>query len=675
MKINDIANFIALLLGAGTFFLILRKLSFGKKAYLYVLLLLPALFFSTYMLTDAVTTDEGMYIPAFSDVNGIEPGTVNWGKASFQYRVTQIAIAPFARLAASFDGGVGTNIPYIVYKDLHWLLYFNIAICILYIWGKYIFDIDRSSGKYRIAILGMSYILIGLPVTCLILKVCNYDAGSVYFATLAISLTLAAEKQKDLKYARWGGIIATLGCLEKWVGFIYLIICIAGTAYLAISFSKRRKILCVLKEVFIGFGLSVVICFTSFLVLRIVQGQGMIEMNVGAMLFPVIYMVGVLVSKAPYMDTDITYYDHEVLAWLMIAFCLILFTVVLFCLLRLIESKIRCKNQSFLTIFISACLLTFVVSGIIGCFVLHRKVYPLVEFPQDVYMSATLFNGVSYFYGAKTKAGHIIADLCFSNAALMASLPTIVGGVLLVSAVTLTKSGGCKFSFLTKSYYAISLILVPFFTLSGQPACARYFGVSIILMCLCSIYLLANMGGANNENIVRFPISTRGMCFLILVCLAFYTVEMSINLPIYNCFSPLWLVRDSEFYDTIRQGEWDAGEAMAWGEELAVSGKYLEEYVEELGLDVRNITIVTNYGINWYSNPGFNIIFFNDFFNQPDRNYENTYFILAKFKLYRSAIPEYIEEMEPIYRIRIKGETTAWIYAGNQLRDYYERTE
>lgn len=63
---------------------------------------------------------------------------------------------------------------------------------------------------------------------------------------------------------------------------------------------------------------------------------------------------------------------------------------------------------------------------------------------------------------------------------------------------------------------------------------------------------------------------------------------------------------------------------------------------------------------------------FSTFLELDEKNYQNMYFVFVKFKLYRSAIPEYIYDEEPIYVVKIRGENVAWIYNAEQIQPYLE---
>ena len=147
-----------------------------------------------------------------------------------------------------------------------------------------------------------------------------------------------------------------------------------------------------------------------------------------------------------------------------------------------------------------------------------------------------------------------------------------------------------------------------------------------------------------------------------------YLVEMALYVPNVKAFSPLWLVRSNEWKTSIRTGEWAAGEAMLWGEDLAVAGRKIQKIVEREGVDYPEVTIYSNYGREWIDNPGFYIKS-----TRTDEELvfsERTYFSLSKFYLYRKEIPPFIYEVEPIETISFKGEVAVWIYRGDQLADY-----
>ncbi len=664
MNICDVANLIALICGTILVFFLFKKLNFERKAPLYTLLTIPFLFFNTFFLCDALTADEQSYIPAFGDMGNIEPGSVIWNKGSLQYRATQIAIGFPLRVLRKIIRGIDDNTVNVVYKVIHWLLFFLIALVIVYLWSKYITSISSGTLVYRLFVETIVVVMTGLPVACLILKVANYDAGNIYFAILGISLVIVSEKKNNIWIARIGVFSATLGCIEKWTSLIYLLLVIAFTVFLEMKRSTKMKFLYFIKELIIGLSISVLICFSSLFLIRVIQGKGFIDFTPGIALFPLTFMISVFLGKGVYDAGHLDIYQNGLIMYLLVFILLICFTSICTFFVSMLEKKMANSETGVVRPVIGLFGVVFVLTGILGAFFLHRFSYPFVPFPEGIYEPRPSGNHISYFYGAKTIFGHYLADFSFTNAVAVVSLPSVIMlAILGVGGVTLFKN---KVSNGIRDYvWGISFILFPIFTIAGQSACARYFGVSIMIICLCTV----------NE---LFFILEKRECKEIIVKIScaiafvFCIMELSINLPLYNVFSPVWLIRSDSFRNEVRTGEWDAGEAMTWGEDLAIAGKWIERYAKKNGIDINNTVILSNYGINWYSNPGFKIIPYDStyFSTENDWEYDRLFFVFTKFKLFRKPTPEYIIEVEPLKRIKIKGETIVWIYTAEQLKEY-----
>ena len=209
----------------------LYKSGYKQYTYVYMLISLPVLFFCINMLDEAVTVDEMQYMKAFIDISGMQQGSYIWNKATYQYRLTQMVMGTIFRIQNWIYPELTDNVSLIIYKMIHWLMYYLVALFTAFVWGSKILSIDKDSQRYRISSICILYVLIGMPISCLIMKVCNYDAGNVYFAIAGFSLTIAAEKQKNPRLAFWGAVVAVFGCMEKWGCLIYWCICVSFYAF------------------------------------------------------------------------------------------------------------------------------------------------------------------------------------------------------------------------------------------------------------------------------------------------------------------------------------------------------------------------------------------------------------------------------------------------------------
>lgn len=661
-------NVLAAIVGLACVYFLYRRLGYGNKAFLYTILTAPAVFFNTYYLADTVSQDEAGYLPVYGNMAAMEVGSHIWQKASYSYRMTQMVFGTVCRVIRGIHPLIEDNTVNVLYKFSHWFFFFILVSVIAYIWGKSIIESGKDTLIYRMTNLGIIYCLFGLPVTCFIMKMCNYDASHVYFSILAFSILIVAEKKNNIKLACAGAVLATFACMEKWTSLIFYIIAAAMAVYLMIRNSNEKK------RYFKAFMLipilmicSAGICILSFLYIRLLSGNLTTDINIGAMLFPMFYMIRVFAGKREMVFLDLGYYDHDFLPYMLLEMILIVITAALFCLLAFLNEKIKTKTCSFISLTTAALGFTVVLSGMAGAYLLKRYGYPYIEYPEGIYQPGKLFNAVAYFYGAKTLIGHTIMNIIFANAVVVTAFPTAALIIFIIALFLQIRHK--QNSFFLHSLFIIAFLLIPMFTLAGMPAQPRYFGVSILLIMLCSVYCVASFCKelfVKNRN--RLAIGKS----LVVCAIVVYGIEMLMNLPIYNCFSPIWLVRSKTFKETVRQGEWDVAEAMTCGEDLALAGKMIQDHVEEKGIEPDHVTIVSNYGAGWFTNPGYHVEAYQKWLNQPDKVCdENTYLVFAKVMLFRSDIPEFITDVEPLYRVKIKGETTAWIYNGDQLAGYF----
>lgn len=661
-------NIFAFCLGIIIAAILFLSLGFRKERLLHnCLLTFPALFFNTFFLVDAVTVDEASYIPSIGHITALMCNSTKWVKLSYQYRFQTTVLGTFFRIIRHFAPNLNDTVVNILYKIAHWCLFLLIATVISYLWGKYILKQDKTS-KYQFSLIAVIYFLIGLPVCCLVLKVANYDAGNIYLALLAFTLVLSFEKKGDIKFAIFAIVAATCGCLEKWTSLIYYMINVALIVFFILKRSevKEGKVLKSVSLISLFVALSCSICIAQFMYMRFLEGKGFVDINLGAQLFPMIYFIRVFVGKRTFTALDINFYNHGILKCICVEIFLIFFTVFLLFILEALNNK----RNNFLPSVTAFCGLFFLASGLMGAYILHRGNYPFIAFPEGIYQPNAAANGIAYFYGAKTHIGHIICDIIFTNAMIVSSIPTVCMILLLFVFLMMLVMKYNKDDFLIETLLLFSLLCFPVFTLAGQSACPRYFGVSIVLIGLSCVYFVFYR--LSNVLIIRENYIRR--C-VIAAFVSFFSLEMIFNLPLYNCFRPLWLIRSSSFLNSIRQGEWDAAEAMTWGEDLPLSGNWINDYCTANGKSINDITIVCDYGSVWYTNPGFNLVPYRKWTEETADCNENIFFVFVKFSRFRKVIPEFLNKVKPLKVIRINGEAIAWIYNGTQLQEFYKEGE
>ena len=653
-------NIGVIFIGAILVLFMLKRLSFGKKAYLYTLLMIPALIFNTNMLTEAVTVDEASYIPAFSNVSSIDPGGIIWAKASYQYRTTQMITGTALKLCRFIYPNISLVAANVLCKIVHWIFFFSLALCIAYIWGKYIICAEKHTVKYRLINLGVLYVLTGTPLACLLLKVCNYDAGNIYFAIAGLSLAIVAEKLKKPKVAGIGGIVAVFGCLEKWTSLIYWIACVAFYAFLVMRQEKKTKqaLWHGIRAIFLLTVLSSAVCAANLFYLRVLYGKGIIDFSVGTVLFPLFFMARTFMGHGGVIVfDDMSFYDAGAWKYLLLT---VLGILILTCMIYFFRSFLckRIGKQKVISSMNGYIGIVFLTLSLAAPFALTRYIYPFVDFPQGVYIPKPVYNGTTYFYGAKTFIGHTIMDCIYAGGVVLANMPTVMLITLFMALVIMVKK--YEEEYLLQLIFLMGTCILPVFTIAGQPAVPRYFGFTIMVYGLVSMYYMAKLDYGKWK-----PVVLKIMCGM---AGALYVFELCMYLPLYACFSPIWLIRSNDFKDTIRQGRWAAGEAMTWGEEMAVAGNIIANNVADKNMNVSDVAVVTNYCTGWYKNPGFKILNEESVKENPDLvEDKEVYYVFVKFALYHDEIPDFIYEVEPVGIVTFNGEKTAWIYTANQL--------
>lgn len=210
-----------------------RNAGYNKKELLVcTVLLVPILYFSINMVTEVVTADEAQYEECITDIRNLkEYGAAT--KMLFEYKFSQLTIGSiFWLIPQGVREKLGNNNIWMIYKCLHWLLMYVISLVVMTIWRKDILSIDNQKKQNRLAENLVLVTLIGMPLTCLLMKVTNYDAGSTYPAILGISMMWAAFNKDDQKLGFWATIVVALGVLDKWTALLYWMIAVVLFCFL-----------------------------------------------------------------------------------------------------------------------------------------------------------------------------------------------------------------------------------------------------------------------------------------------------------------------------------------------------------------------------------------------------------------------------------------------------------
>lgn len=505
------------------------------------------------------------------------------------------------------------------------------------------------------------YSLIGLPLSCLLLKVCNYDAGCIYFGIAGISLLVLADKRKDLRLAFIAVIVSLLSCLEKWAGLPYWCICVAGLGVLTRKY-KNNSWLAILYELE-SILISVFICLLSLVYIRLIEEQGLVDMSVGVVLFPIYFMFSMFIKYDGIHYDDFAYYDNMVFEFLPV----VVIAIIVFSFLLTVGWKAwnRVCNSKWFIPLSAGFVLTFFFISIISCFTVIRGVYPFTEIPEGYYVPGESMNGTTYFYNASTRWGYLLCVAFYSFSVVLTNLPSVILAAAIIACVLAFGRSGRVRNDEEYIIYLIGVLTVFLpvgYSLAGDPAVPRYFGVSVTFIPLLSIYTIYRY----MSDFEKIKAAEPAMYLL-------FIAEMLIYIPNYTTFAPVWLYRSPEWKQSVRQGEWATAEAMMWGEDLAIAGTKIEDMLGS-DTDYERYTIYGNYGSVWLQNPGFIIkSMLNDADTLSFTEYD--YYVFTKFKVYRSPEPDFLYEIEPDATIKYNGEIAAWIYRGDRIADrtsYFE---
>ncbi len=645
------------------------KAQYGKRAIPWLLFSIPMLYFSINMVTECVTADEYQYMTAFIDIENIGNHTDPM-KVVYEYRISQMVFGTIFKLIPySVKGLLELNELVRIYKIIHWFFFFGIVLLISHIWRDKILEKDIDNIKFQIMDNVILYSLLALPVSCLMLKVANYDASNVYFAVLGFSMMAAADKKHSRKYAYLGTIAAVFGCMDKWVGCIYWCICVVFFIYLELRENNSfgfRQFYNAIKYCFIATIIAVGISWLNLVYLDFLSGGLCVKINIGNVLFPFTNTLRAVTGGGNVIDyADGSAYNSGSIGYLAAVMGIIL----IFTFVCVAYDRINAKYDGILSkllAYLNAFLLCLcIVGGVIGAYSISQFWAPIREIEEGYYNSTDSFGSIIYHFGATNAVEHFVYKLFYAYATILCNYPTVILLLFILGIYISVKRVYILKNDFIQIIMFISLIQPILFSIAGEPAGERYYGVTILLqVVICCYYIY----------IGKIEISAKIYQRIFGVVCLLYVAEMLLFVPNIKIFSPVWVVHSKEYKESIRKGEWYAGEAMTWGEDISIAGNMIKNIVDKQGIeDYGSISIYGNYGYIWLNNPGFNIGAIGKGWGGQNYKWDDTeYLVLSKFTLFRDDVPEFIYEVEPIATIKYNGEISTWIYKGSQLEKYKE---
>ena len=500
-----------------------------------------------------------------------------------------------------------------------------------------------------------------------LMKVCNYDASNVLFGTLGIILvgvnvidTLKGTGAESIVYGRLGIFVSVLGCLDKWSSGIYFLVCAILYCFAKIvrckdSFITRFKeanigVMCILF-------FSLIFGYINLEYIRIALAGGALyeKIRFGHVAFSFTELFLIV-----FEETAARVSEYAFIYVFLLYMVIVLAATMMYGAYRLMKNN-RILLYTLDKISLS-CFAIMIVLGIYGVFFVAQMMSPYEAVKPGEYSSVVLWG--EYHYGAYSFIGHKLFQIIYAFATVVCNLPTCMLILFLIYIFAAFK--GKNRDYVYQYVIVSSILVIAILACMDQPSDPRYFGVPILLMCLSVFITLHNIYivSCSKKKIKRGIITGMTGVFM---C---WSAELILYEPNIKIFAPTWCFRSAEWKRTVRLGSWEAGEAMSWGEELALAGEKINKIVESKGLSPKDVTIYSSYGQIWLKNPGYKLKSTGEI-NKDTEFDDTTYFIWTKKSLFRMLeLPPFLEKVEPIDTVEYKGEICSWIYEGDQLKNY-----
>lgn len=632
-----------------------------KEAVILILVTMPIVLLSINMVSDTLTADELQYMDAIINLVHLDEPNVA-AKLMLQYRTSQMLFGTIFNLIPRF---IFENISYtnliVLYKLLHWVVFYLIGMVIVYIVKmKYMRQSD-SALKNLFAYIVCFFSVMGLPMTISIMKVCNYDASNVMFGTLGILLVGVdvlneTDEKGQYKYSKWGMFISVLGCLDKWSSAGYFMICLTLYVYSCMNRKRTNKIVVAFIETAKSILIALLIGYANLYYIGFILSDGNMEsIKFGHIAFSFTNIFTIIFEGIEARVSENALFYIFLLYILVVIAAIMMYEAVNY--LKGKKEYIKIFNK--ITVI---CICLFIGGGVISTYLIPQLLGAYAPVQAGELSVNTPWG--EYHYGAYTYVGHKFSQIAYAFATVICNLPTSFLLLLIIYIFLMLKSRIDNIIY--QCVILGSLVVICLFAYMDQPSDPRYFGVSILLM------ILSVLVAIYNQYIFALEADRMKKVFRVVVLPAILLCgfELILYAPNVKIFSPIWCIRTAEWKQSVRIGQWDAGEAMSWGEELALAGRQINKLIEKDGLSANEVTIYSDYGVQWLLNPGYTIKRMTEV-DDTTRLNEKEYFVFTKKRLFRTnELPPSIYEIEPIATVKYKGEICSWIYNGLQLKKY-----
>lgn len=437
-------------------------------------------------------------------------------------------------------------------------------------------------------------------------------------------------------------------------------ICMVLYVYFKANRITKYKLKIILIETAKGIGFALLVGYINlhYISFALADGRLIEEISLGHIVFSFIQLL--LIAFEGTVEAKVSI---NALFYLFLLYLTIAVTSIIFCkLVAFIKGKRdwqRIINKG-----VAICLCIFILGALYSTYCVPQLIGPYAPVEEGE-VSAKVIWG-EYHYNAYSYPIHKMMQILYAFATIVCNLPTsfLILFVFYIFLLFRNKISENIFQWVILG----CLTIICLFAVMDQPSDSRYFGVCILLMVLSIISAIYNdyIFYADKEKMRK--ISKQWMLPAILLC----EWELAIYMPNVKIFAPIWNIRTQEWRESVRIGTWYAGEAMSWGEEVAIAGKKINDLIKRDGLEPGEVTIYSDYGTTWIMNPGYKLKAMNESFTSVGLD-EKTYYIFTKKALFRTnELPPFLYTIEPISTVEYKGEICSWIYKGSQLKKYQD---
>lgn len=509
------------------------------------------------------------------------------------------------------------------------------------------------------------------PTMLTTLKNYNYDLFAVTFGGMSVFILLNAFKKLDVHLARVAVCFSCLATLEKTIAEPIMVICMIMYVYIAILGEKRFVFKAIIETLKINIYICIISLTCNLYIQHILRNDWFPNYKLTNVIGPLLDLLNKVIGK---IISDVNEEKALLLAFMANIFIVLLCAIMIHLLRGMYQKKKYRTSINRMIKVAAAVVFSTTIIGIVGTYIQkYTYFYPYYIQEKNVYMTFSSATAKIFHYNAFNRIQFYLKSCLAMLIVFVNAMPSYIVILLLTVLFWLRKPKKKMEMFLLGIIGIIGSVIPILYGIICMEPNPRYQNLYVIITTICVLVVFID----------RIEVKLIPQISL-YVGLVLSSIEVVAFGPAYTGFFPYWNLNHCQYND-IETGKMSIGWYGGWGEDIALAGEKIEDYIEEKQLDYNTVNMYMNYHGSWLNNKGYGVFFMpgSDYFetgNIDDLDInsfpsgENDFYVFVRWGCIAGMTDYTIppDDYEPIMTIDRRGATEVWIYTGSQLKTYFQ---